>query len=350
MTNRSKMILGLASLLGVTAGATAVSGFAWFVTTKTADVAVTNIGVYNNNPSLSVTINNLAGVKRTNTGSNDFDLEAAKDSTSVDHEFTANGTDTSFILPNKPLAAPTVYVNGVVDATHTYDAASKTISFTDAPAADTKIRAVYYDSAALTDVSSMNGVDFYDPTWQAAYEGTKATLIPPATAGEQYIAFDLNFAAVDTGSLNIFLDRPTIEGLTSDADDVAAADVARVAFSIGGTNVLTISNNVGDDYKKGIDGSLLGNATTVSGDYTVASYLANCENLVVPSTEDYSVKSTVAQLDAAHNYIATVSDAPVIVHVTIWLEGTSNVDLKGNYSDPIGGEIDVHLPIVAFNA
>ena len=56
MTKKSKMTLALASMLGITAGATAVSGFAWFATTKSADIDITNIGVYNNNPS---TIDNL---------------------------------------------------------------------------------------------------------------------------------------------------------------------------------------------------------------------------------------------------------------------------------------------------
>ncbi|MCQ2799918.1 MAG: hypothetical protein MJ228_04065 [Bacilli bacterium] len=45
MKNRSKMILGLASMLGISAGAAAVSGFAWFTTQRTATVGAQNFKV-----------------------------------------------------------------------------------------------------------------------------------------------------------------------------------------------------------------------------------------------------------------------------------------------------------------
>ena len=375
------MILGLASLLGVTAGATAVSGFAWFVTTKTATVDVTNIGVYNNNPSLSVTLGETKGVLRTNDAENDFDLKAANDTSSVDHVFTANGTDTAFVLPVKPLAAPTVYIDDVEDTTlHSYDANTKTISFDTAPAADTKIRAVYYDKAALTDVSSVNGLDVFDPTWETAYEGRRATKIPDAKAGEQYITFELEFAPATSGSLKVFLDRPTITGIASADTAVAtrnnaAADVARVAFSVNNANVLTLSRKANDDAcKKGIkkgnltpypgdpdfdNGVVSGaandpekgkNAYTTAGDYSIKATLGDCENLYAPIDTNYSVRSTAPEALPENMYITTVTNAPVTVLVSIWLEGTSNTDTNGNFSTPIGGEINVSLPIVAFGA
>ena len=380
MTNRSKMILGLASLLGVTAGATAVSGFAWFVTTKTAIVDVTNIGIYNNNPSLSVTLGETKGVLRTNDAENDFDLRAANDSSSVDQTFTADGIKTDFVLTTKPLAAPTVYIDDVEDTTlHSYDAANKTIHFDDAPASGKKIRAVYYDKAALTDVSSINGLDVYDPTWEAAYEGLRATKIPAAKAGEQYITFELEFAPATTGSLKVFLDRPTITGVTSAVPaettrNNAAASVARVAFSVNSANVLTLSNSVGTNYDKGIkpgnvtnypgdpdynngvesgaenDPEKGKNAYTTAGDYAVLATVDDCEHLYAPIDTNYSIRSTAPEATPANMYIATVTDAPVTVLVSIWLEGTSAVDGNGNYSTPIGGEINVHLPIVAFGA
>jgi len=367
MKNRSKMILGLASLLGVTAGATAVSGFAWFVTTKTADVEVTKIGVYNNNPSLSVLVGGLKGVKRTNSAANDFNLEAGKDSTSFTESATGDGTKTAFVLTNIPLNTPKAYVDGVETA-GTYTSADHTFTFNAAPANNAKIEFVYVDNAPLTDVSSIDGVNIYDPTWQTAYEGLKATRIPKATAGEQYISFDLTFKAVETGSLKIFLDRPTIKAKETNttAADTEAADVARVGFSIGGSNVLTISNKQHDDegYEKGIDSTKVASYPTAGDDqgrncetqdavqgYTVANVLSNCQNLWKPSLDNYSIRSTAPAADAEHMYITTVSNADVIVHVSIWLEGTSNVDaLTGNNSDPIGGEINVKLPIVAFGA
>lgn len=374
MKTRSKMILGLASLLGVTAGATAVSGFAWFVTTKTATIDVTNIGVYNNNPSLSVELANLKGVKRTNDTENDFDLEAAKDSTSVDKTFTADGNTNDFVLPNKPLSAPAVYIDGVEDTTlHTYIADTKTIHFENKPAADTKIRAVYYDDAALTDVSSIDGINVYDPTWETAYEGRRATKIPAAKAGEQYISFDLQFAAASSGSLKVFLDRPTITGKASDdaavtARNDAAADVARVAFSTEADgNILTLSRKAADaKYQKGISKNLVEhypgdpdiqndpeankNAFETAGDYAISAVLDDCAHLVAPSQTNYSVMSTAPEANAANNHVVTVTNTPVTVHVSIWLEGTANTDTKGNFSTPIGGEINVKLNLVAFGA
>ena len=359
------MILGLASLLGVTAGATAVSGFAWFVTTKTATIDVTNIGVYNNNPSLSVNITNMKGVKRTNNAANDFNLEAGKDSTSLFETFTGDNSTTEFTLTGTPVAAPSAYVDGVFTSTTWDSAAPKKVTFATAPATDKEIRIVYVDNAALTDVSSADAINFYDPTWMAAFEGTKATRIPNAVAGEQYISFDMVFTAPTTGSLKVFLDRPTITALdnTNDADKEAAA-VARVGFASDSANILTLSNKDHNDtgYEKGISKTKVeaypgagtsngANAKTTDGEYVVTEVLADCANLVKPSTTNYSVMSSAPDMDAAHMYLGEVSSSNVTIHVSIWLEGTSHVDAEtGNNSTPIGGEINVSLPIVAFGA
>lgn len=359
MKNRSKMILGLASLLGVTAGATAVSGFAWFVTTKTADVDVTNIGVYNKNPSLSVTIDNLKGVKRTNNTANDFNLQAANDTTSLLETFTGDGSETEFALTGTPLATPTAYVNGEVVAT-TYDSVNNKVIFDTAPDNGKEIRVVYCDKAALTDVSSFDANNFYKPIWQVANEGKKATLIDDAKAGEQYISFDLNFIKPTTGSLKIFLDRPHITANnTSKDEDKAAAEVARVGFYTNQTALILSNKADVEEYQNGItkakvedyDGTHV-DASDVPGDYDVSKVVAGeVTNLAKPYTENYSIRSTAPTADAAHMYIGEVtSAADLTVHVSIWLEGTSAIDDDGNYSAPIGGEINVDLPIVAFGA
>ena len=361
MTNRSKMILGLASLLGVTAGATAVSGFAWFVTTKTAEVNVTNIGVYNTNPSLSVTINNLNGMSMASEATNNYDLVADVDTTEGYETKTGDGSTTEFTLTGTPAAGitPKAYINNVLVQVDDYDSDTKKVTLHSAPAAGQEIRFVYCNGAALTDISSIDGVTFYDPIWQAAGEGLKATKIPYGTA-DQYLSFDMTFAApaAGTSGLSIFLDRPTIKAATPGvAADDAAASVARVAFSIGGVNKLTLSNNVGTGYDKGMsatkvedyngDGSV--NARTTEGDYTIANTLEACEHLYAPSLVDYSVLSSQTE-DAEHMFLTKVTNANVTVHVSIWLEGTSAVDAKGDYSAPIGGEIAVKLPVVAFTS
>ena len=354
------MILGLASLLGVTAGATAVSGFAWFVTTKTATVDVTNIGIYNNNPSLSLTIDNLKGITRTNEGANDFDFEASKDSTKKTETTAGDGSTTEFILTGTPVAGatPIAFVDDVL-TNITYTANTKTVKFSEAPGTGAEIRFEYWDGAALTDVSSIDGVNIYDPTWQTAYEGRTASLIPYAKEGEQYISFDMNFAKVTTGNgLKIYLSQPTITAKSDTTANNAAADVTRVAFSIDGTNVLTLSNKAdteGTDYKRGLSKTLVEptsgtNARTTPGTYNMESYLDNCQNLAKPATENYFVRSDAPAESTAANYITTIGNENVTVHVAIWLEGTSHVNGNGDYSAPIGGEINVSLPIVAFGA
>ncbi len=355
------MILGLASLLGVTAGATAVSGFAWFVTTKTAEVAVTNIGVYNTNPSLSVTVNNFQGVSQANNVTNNFDLVADVDSTHGYETATGNGSNKDFTLTGSPAAGvtPKAYIDDVLVPVAAYDSVNKIVTLASAPANGKEIRFVYCNGAALTDISSVDGLTFFDPIWQAAAEGTKATKIPYGTTS-QYIAFDMTFAAPAAGNsaLSIFLDRPTIKAATpGTAADDAAASVARVAFSINSANVLTLSNSVGDNYDQGIRASKVEdyggtgtiNARTTDGDYTIANVLDDCQHLYQPSLVDYSVLSSQTE-DAAHMFLTKVTNANVTVHVSIWLEGTSGVDAKGDYSAPIGGEIAVKLPIVAFTS
>jgi len=357
MKTRSKMILGLASLLGVTAGATAVSGFAWFVTTKTAEVTLTNIGVYNNNPSLSMTVNNFNGVTKAKEATNTFDLVADVDTTNGYETKTGDGTTTEFTLSGDPAAGvePKAYIDNVEVEVLSYDSVNKKVTLAAAPASGKEVRFVYCNGAALTDISSIDGVNFYDPIWQAAGEGISATKIPHATAA-QYISFDMFFAAPATGSsaLSVFLDRPTIKAAVegTPADD-AAASVARVAFSIGGENKLTLANNVSSTHNKGLSKAKVEegatDASTVAGDYTILDYAENCENLYAPSLVDYSVLSSQIE-DAEHMFLTKVTTSNVTVHVSIWLEGTSGVDSKGDYSAPIGGEIAVKLPIVAFTS
>ena len=168
----------------------------------------------------------------------------------------------------------------------------------------------------------------------------------------------MNFARVDTGSLKIFLSQPTITAVSDTTANNAAADVTRVAFSIGGTNVLTLSNKAdteGTDYKRGISKTLVEpdvgtNARTTPGTYNMESYLDTCQNLAKPATENYFVRSSAPAETPAANYLTTISSSNVTVHVAIWLEGTSHVNGNGDYSAPIGGEINVSLPIVAFGA
>ena len=74
MKNKSKLILGLAAMLGVTAAAGTTAGFAWFTTIRTATVSLTNAHVYSDYGDLKVQYvdvanNGITGASTTITSS-----------------------------------------------------------------------------------------------------------------------------------------------------------------------------------------------------------------------------------------------------------------------------------------
>ena len=367
MTKKSKMILGLASMLGVSAGATAVSGFAWFTTTKSATVDITNIGVYSKSSALAVDLTTpLKGCIDSTTepsDTGDINLVASADKT---QNFTGDGEKTAFTLDFEPYAMPTATVGGE-SAALTWTS-GKTITFTSIPANGAAIVVTYKTHSVLTDVSSVDGQSFYKPVWTAGHEGLYATSILSSvgnnpTLTEGYLSFSMTLTANGNSPLDVFLNVPQITAASSaDAEQLAAnqaaAEIARVALVEDASNYLVLqntsvaTNNLGINQDYVDDSSLKTNGLydLSNLDEEVAS-----TKFAIPNGTDKSNLSQAPTKNALENFVTTVpAGGTKTITVSIWLEGTSHItaygnDGEGSYtSHPENGIFQVALPLIAF--
>ena len=358
----------MASMLGITAGATAVSGFAWFTTTKKADVDISNIGVYSKSSALAVTFKEaLVGCADDGSDPGDIDVKTAGTET-----FTGDGTTTSFTLKDIPDAKPTVKLGDtpVDEANVSWTSGTKVVSLSTPPANGVSVKITYSPfSAVLTDVSSVDGQAIYKPTWTATGEGRYATAVP--TVQEGFLRFSMTLEASGSSDLKVYLNLPTISPSGSTEADVAAAKIARVSIvedadqdldvTANVTRLVLQNNNIANN--KGIDSTFVaaGKTGTQPGTSTAVfdmnSINVACTNFANPDTVDKSALSTAPDMTAAKNYITTVpAGGQTDIIVTVWLEGTNgNVssNLYGSYDaendlNPLNGSIDVSLPLIAF--
>lgn len=368
MTKKSKLVLGLASMLGVSAGATAVSGFAWFTTTKQATVNATNIGVYSKNSALDIDF--VSGDMNCDGDVTDGTLTVeAQSTTAVVETFTGNATST-VTLQQTPYAAddPTITVAG--NPVSEWSLSGKVITFT-APQTGA-IQVTYHAREVLTDVSSVDGQHIYKPTWTASGEGQKATAMPAATDG--YLAFTMRLTASGASPLEVFLNHPTITGATNGAADTAAANISRVAIIEDTTTHLVLQNNIAAPNNKGISAT---NATSGQNwefdgthdgydgwDLSIAdpSCVSTVDSNLFTATGSAS-KNNLSEAPA-HSSATEKRDSNWVTHidagghkdikVVVWLEGTSsNTDgyAYGAYAsetNPMNGLFSVSLPLIAF--
>ncbi len=375
MTKKSKLVLGLASMLGVSAGATAVSGFAWFTTTKQANVNVTNIGIYSKSSALDIAFQN-ADLNTAGSVSSSTLTVNAKSTTAVVEKFNGNGTTTAFTLNQTPFADddPAITVGGAENTA--WSISGKTITFNSAPATgEENIVVTYHPREVLTDVSSVDGQHIYKPTWTASGEGEKATAMPAATDG--YLAFTMRLTASGSSPLEVFLNSPAITPATNGAADTAAANISRVAIIEKGdasdTTKLILQNTIGTN-NKGIssdnasDGGKNWNYDGVDGydgwDLSIAS--PSCVSTVsseLLTTTGSPSKNNLSSAPAhdtaaeklASNYVCHIdAGGHKDIKVVVWLEGTSyntNGYAYGAYAsetNPINGLFSVSLPLIAF--
>lgn len=362
MTKKSKLVLAMASMLGITAGAAAVSGFAWFTTTKAADVDITNIGVYSKSSALSVVlteaIKGCTDAHPANGVSLVGQVGAAKT------ELLKSDGTTTVTLSQYPSVKPTSILVGGEDKTEstTWTTDTKTLTLAAAPASGTDISVTYTPYAALTDVSSADGQSIYKPTWTAEGEGRYASAMPLATEG--YVQFSMTLTATGSSDLQIYLNQPSITGLSGSGADLNAANITRVAFFEGTTTDLIIQNNSVATNNLGIDSTfaaapncrLDGGAGEDDGwdvhelDTTVTSVIGT--KFATPDATNKSILSSAPATTAANNYITTITHGTSkLLTVSIWLEGTSG---NGGTADgafaasPENGMINVSLPLIAF--
>ncbi len=360
MTKKSKLILGLASMLGVSAGATAVSGFAWFITTKSATVEITNIGVYSTSSGLDVTLKTIhQGLTELNPGTHNIDLVGGTVSTTETINATSAG-QTTFTLNKYAASITSVSVNGgaATDAyTWTEGQNSKTIELDDGTGivVGTPIQVTYLAYSALTDISSTDGQTFYKPTWTAGNPGLYATAMP--TTEDGYCSFTMTLAASGDDALDIYLNGASIAAAYSSEANNLAANIARVAFIENTTTKLIVQNAVGATNNKGINSTFVANYDPAGGANKTQWDLSALQ--ISPATLaacDGTNKNTWSDgtRQLSENYITHIpGNSSVDIKVSIWLEGTSGNatnNASGQFSQNLeGAMIKVNLPLIAFN-
>jgi hypothetical protein len=367
MTKKSKMILGLASLLGVSAGASAVSGFAWFITTKSATVNINNIGVYSTSSNLNVVLKQaLKGCTDDAADpSTQSDINLVGGTSAKTETFKATASQATLALKHYAKEITSVSKNGTplavsTDYTWTAGTTGKTITLTNPAAANDEFEVSYVAYAALTDVSSADGKTFYKPVWTAAGAGVTATSITDVTdAASGYVSFSMTLTAAGTDNLDIYLNQPTITAVnTSDAADTAAANITRVSFIDNNvTKLIVQKGTIGATNNKGID-SLFAATPNASPLWDLSTLSTGPSNTIFANL-DGTDKDTMSAgtKTAGENYVTTVTGGTSKdIIVNIWLEGTSG-NQSGNAggqfataANPENGMINVNLPLIAFNA
>lgn len=366
MTKKSKMTLALASMLGITAGATAVSGFAWFTTTKSADVDITNIGVYSKSSALSATFQTAnKGCVNDSSTEGDINVKGSTGTATTD-TFTGDGSKTVFTLKQYASAQPTVKVGGTAysgTVTWTAGNTAKTVTLSDAPAADAVITMEYTPYAALTDVSSIDGQNIYKPTWTASGEGIYATAIPAATEG--YLSFTMRLTASGSSDLAVYLNQPHITAATADPADAAAAAITRVALiedKATDETLLVLQNNTASPNNKGIDSAFVSGGFNYDSDtdgnkdlFDISQVTATvaAAKFAAPDATNKSTMSSEPGQTAANNFLTTIdAGQQKDIIVVVWLEGTNGntgAGPNGSYaSSPENGMINIQLPLIAF--
>ena len=372
MTKKSKMTLALASMLGITAGATAVSGFAWFTTTKSATVDITNIGVYSKSSALDVVFKE-AVVGCTNNGSTDHDINVIGDvagSTKTETIPATSAEQKKFEFKAFPGEEPTAQVK-IGDAAATaatvanWDPDSREIELATAPGLGAKVIVTYKPFASLTDVSSVDGQKMYKPVWTASGEGRYATgierldnVVAPAEP-EGYLQFTMTITASGASPLAVYLDDPHINAADDTDADNAAAARARVALIEGTTTKLVLQNDIDvAANNKGIDADYVSTGKTASYQgatvYDLNTLSASVNSSVLAEPDDTNKKALSDEptggTPASNNFVTTVPAAgSVDITVTVWLEGTSGIDANGKFAlSPENGMINVSLPLIAF--
>jgi len=318
MKNKTKLILGLASMLGVTAAAGTTAGFAWFTTIRTATVSLTNAHVYTDYGNLAI-------------------------------QYVA--LDSGLSAPISPTTTNQTNVLGLAAAT-----------------------------TGITDISG-DGKTFYKPTWDPTdTNGTVANYITqitngydlnkvdfkgtPDTSKTWYVQFGLNLINSGTNAFSVYLESASaVTGVNVNAgsDPILQAQQAKNDAAAKATRVAVWSTDPVADPKLP-----LANMTTWQDDTTdssyqylttaatgISAYTVDGYNLATPAAGTFHAGSfsqiSLASDAVAGQVIATVpgkvgtTDGSVEVIVSAWIEGT----LSTAKNAAIGGNVDLALALAA---
>ena len=369
MTKKSKLVLAMASMLGITAGATAVSGFAWFTTTKTATINVSNIGVYSASSNLAVAFGSpIKGCEGSDSAGT---VTVKAKGQQIVQNWTGDASTDTYTLTEIPHDKPTITVGGTPMTTG-WTLTGTTLTFDTAPADQAAIQVSYYSRKVLTDVSSIDGVNIYKPIWTATGEGRYAGSIDTADhANAGYLSFTMTVSASGSSALEVFANNPTILGVTDadtdqQAENNAAAEVARVAVIADDTTRFVLQktpvspNNVGisednldapnwdSDGVNGVDGWDLSQASGTTVVPTLTGTASGYKNNFSSAPAHTNAADIVA-----NNYITHVdAGGSKTIKIVVWLEGTNFINRNDTYgayaNDILDGVFNVNLPLIAF--
>lgn len=287
MKNKTKAVVALASLLAVTSGIGAYSTFAWFTTTRTAQVNLTSAKVYSSVGKLLVAY----GATQPNQGT---------------AYTTTAGTVTDGVTPVTAINATTVASNE-------------------------------------TDISGSGKIgEFYKPTWIPGHETALASSIDSKTNGASdgvsyYIAFILTFWNKGTAAIDVYYNN-TAAITGADTAGIQAAKATRVAVYDGDTKVSVwqgatdaaykyISSATGTDY-----GTVGANSTlTQDTDGFHAGAFANAVQKGFSATVGQTLISNLAA--GGHKDLTFTS----------WIEGTATAA----DNTAIGGTVNLTLDFAA---
>ena len=372
MTKKSKLVLAMASMLGITAGAAAVSGFAWFTTTKTAQVNVNNIGVYSTSSALAVSWTagqTPVGCQQGDPSLSGLNVVGSYSGTALMQEFTTTESTTTFTLDKHPHDIVSVDINNG-ESTGTVDSFNETtnvVTLTTAVATGKKVKITYHPYEALTDLSSVDGQHIYKPTWTANGEGQYCTDFTAASEG--YVQFSMTLTATGGSPLRVFLNSGASVAPvnTLNNDDVYASHIARVAIIDNTTTRFVFQENTSYG-SKGVSEAYTSSAKnhrlaagegdndcwdlleTVTNPLPTVTGLLTQTAITNKASHDGEWAADTDNQVAAESYITTVNaGSSKDITVTIWLEGTNYINEGGAYTNsPEKGAIKVNLPLIAF--
>jgi len=283
MKNKSKLILGLAAMLGVTAAAGTTAGFAWFTTIRTATVSLTNAHVYSDYGDLKVQYvdvanNGITGASTTITSS--LAISATSQVTDI------SGDGKTFY---KPVWAPTTGIGQPTVAN------------------------------SISSIANVSGKTYF-------------------------VQFGLNLINSGTAQFSVYLESGSaVTGVTSSTADVAAAKATRVAVWSTDTtpvNKTVWQNDITDaaaGYKYLTTAAAGTKAYTVDG-YTLATPAAGTFHA------GGFTEITTAAAAVNGQVIATVAGSSTVeVIVSAWIEGT----LSEADNDAVGGNVNLNFALAA---
>lgn len=303
MKKKTQVILGLSSIVAVTAGVAGASTFAWFTTQRTAQVNLTSAKIYNTTSKLTI----------------------------------AYGTTDGSITSGGYRAGHTDIID-VVGSTN----------------------------AKMTDVSG-DGVSLYRPDWVPGGEGVTASAInkmtntSPTASDYYYLKFSVILSNDGNSGMKVFLNTGSSvfahvpDGESATEASTTAAKATRVAILDSSQALVTTWQYNTEQSATKTDYKYLA-AVTGQTAYGINGY----QEKAIASTDkfhlgDFSAvySGFVSEETASDQYLCSLAakgtnGASQTLWFVIWLEGTSNYAKNTDTVNALGGLVDMTINIAGY--